>query len=291
MPYGTQNQRPRSFPAQLFNPTTKAGFVHTVATQPSAGSWLHDSDAVQHVLARRATTQSSRGSEGGGNRTSRHAVVAAEAPEVVTIPVSIVVPCRNEAESILPLIEGSVQNMAAIGRFEIIVVDDGSDDGMADLLKEEHTKQPDLRILRHDLPGGQSAAIHSGVAAATHSLICTLGGDAQNPPEEPSRLIAAFPLPDADTLGLVAGQRVERKNALTHRLALRLVNAPRSSGLRNGTGDNGCGLKWFRCVACLAQTCFGRRYAHYCKDPVFVLGQSLAAAPNPRNLWLIHANR
>ncbi|WP_346763304.1 glycosyltransferase family 2 protein [Tabrizicola caldifontis] len=93
---------------------------------------------------------------------------------------SIVVPCRNEASNIVPLIDGIVESMQGIGPFEIIVVDDASDDGMALLLDKALPERPMLRVLRHDRQGGQSAAIHSGGVAARGRLICTLDGDGQN---------------------------------------------------------------------------------------------------------------
>lgn len=178
------------------------------------------------------------------------------------MPVSIVVPCRNEAENILPLIEGIVGTLATIGQFEVIVVDDGSDDGMAALLKAELKKRPDLRVLRHELPGGQSAAIHSGVLAARYSLICTLDGDGQNPPEELTRLMAPFLLADSGTVGLVAGQRVGRKDTVARRLASRFANVLRSSVLHDGTRDTGCGLKCFRREAFLALPYFDHMHRY-----------------------------
>lgn len=180
----------------------------------------------------------------------------------MTMPVSIVVPCRNEAENILPLIEGIVGTLATIGQFEVIVVDDGSDDGMAALLKAELKKRPDLRVLRHELPGGQSAAIHSGVLAARYSLICTLDGDGQNPPEELTRLMAPFLLADSGTVGLVAGQRVGRKDTVARRLASRFANVLRSSVLHDGTRDTGCGLKCFRREAFLALPYFDHMHRY-----------------------------
>lgn len=175
---------------------------------------------------------------------------------------SIVVPCRNEAENILPLIAGIAQAMGPTGPFEIIVVDDGSDDGMAALLQARIGTRPMLRVLRHDRPGGQSAAIHSGVRAARFELVCTLDGDGQNPPEELPRLIALFRAGDSATLGLVAGQRVGRKDSLARRLASGFANGLRSRVLRDGTRDTGCGLKCFRREAFLALPYFDHMHRY-----------------------------
>lgn len=176
--------------------------------------------------------------------------------------ISVVVPCRNEADNILPLIEGIAHSLTSVGPFEIIVVDDGSDDGMAALLDAALRGQPFLRVLRHDRPGGQSAAIHSGVLAARHGLICTLDGDGQNPPEELARLVLPFFGPGADGLGLVAGQRVGRKDTFARRFASRFANGLRARVLRDGTRDTGCGLKAFRRDAFLALPYFDHMHRY-----------------------------
>mgnify|MGYP001765579755 CR=1 FL=1 len=175
---------------------------------------------------------------------------------------SVVVPCRNEASNILPLIDGIARSMAVAGPFEIVVVDDGSDDGMAALLASALDRWQMLRVLRHDRAGGQSAAIHSGVMAARHDLICTLDGDGQNPPEELPRLIAPFLAPGAETLGLVAGQRVGRQDTLARRLASRLANGLRARVLHDSTRDTGCGLKCFRRQAFLALPYFDHMHRY-----------------------------
>lgn len=175
---------------------------------------------------------------------------------------SVVVPCRNEASNILPLIDGIARSMAVAGPFEIVVVDDGSDDGMAALLASALDRWPMLRVLRHDRAGGQSAAIHSGVMAARHDLICTLDGDGQNPPEELPRLIAPFLAAGAETLGLVAGQRVGRQDTLARRLASRLANGLRARVLHDSTRDTGCGLKCFRRQAFLALPYFDHMHRY-----------------------------
>lgn len=175
---------------------------------------------------------------------------------------SIVVPCRNEAKNVISLIEGIVQSMTPVCRFEIIVVDDGSDDGMANLLQSALVDWPMLRVLRHDRTGGQSAAIHSGVMAARYALICTLDGDGQNPPEELPGLLSPFCGAHAESLGLVAGQRMGRKDTLARRWASLFANALRSLVLRDDTRDTGCGLKCFRRDAFLALPYFDHMHRY-----------------------------
>ncbi|MEM7686818.1 MAG: glycosyltransferase family 2 protein, partial [Pseudomonadota bacterium] len=104
---------------------------------------------------------------------------------------------------------------------------------------------PWLREVRHARPCGQSAAVRSGVLAAKAPVICTIDGDGQNPPAEIPKLVA--PLIGNDTgPGLVAGQRVDRQDTASKKIASRLANKLRARMLRDDTRDTGCGLKAFR---------------------------------------------
>lgn len=158
---------------------------------------------------------------------------------------SVVIPARNEHENILVLLDGIETALRPIGDHEVIVVDDGSVDAMPRVLRARMATQPNLRVLRHDRSAGQSAAVHSGVLAATAPLVCTLDGDGQNPPEELPRLVAPLLAGDPG-IGLVAGQRVTRSDTLSKRLASRVANGLRGWLLKDGTRDTGCGLKAFR---------------------------------------------
>jgi dolichol-phosphate mannosyltransferase len=74
--------------------------------------------------------------------------------------------------------------------YEVIVVDDGSDDATGEELAESQRHHPRLRILRHGMNRGQSAAIASGVEAARAVWVVTLDGDGQNDPLDIQRLLA-----------------------------------------------------------------------------------------------------
>ncbi|RVV98081.1 glycosyltransferase family 2 protein [Mesobaculum littorinae] len=159
--------------------------------------------------------------------------------------ISIVTPARNEAENIAELIRG-IAAACAGETVEIIVVDDGSEDATADIVRQMTGEVPHLRLLRHPRAAGQSAAIHSGVRAARAPIVATLDGDGQNPPEELPRLYAPFLGEHGPDLGLVAGQRVGRQDTTSKKLASRAANAIRGALLNDGTRDTGCGLKAFR---------------------------------------------
>lgn len=161
---------------------------------------------------------------------------------------SIVVPVRNEAGNIAPLV-GEIR-AALDGRiaYEIIYVDDGSHDASAAEIARLAGRSPPLRLLRHRRSCGQSAAIRSGVKAARADWIATLDGDGQNDPADIPRLWqlareASAAAPEA--VLLINGHRQRRQDRWSKRLASRLANAIRRRLLNDATPDTGCGLKLF----------------------------------------------
>jgi dolichol-phosphate mannosyltransferase len=161
-----------------------------------------------------------------------------------TPAVSVVVPVRNESGNVAPLVAEIAAALA--GRsFEIVYVNDGSSDATEDELMREMRERPYLRQVRHARSSGQSSAVRSGVAAARAPLVATLDGDGQNDPKFLPRLFEALEQGGA-RVGLAAGQRVGRKASGFKRWQSRIANTVRSSILRDGTRDTGCGLKAFR---------------------------------------------
>jgi glycosyltransferase involved in cell wall biosynthesis len=160
------------------------------------------------------------------------------------VTVSIVVPVRNEAENLAPLIAEITAVLDGRWAYEIIYVNDGSTDATAARLAELMRQRGNLRQIRHAVSAGQSAAVRSGVRAARGAIVATLDGDGQNDPAFLPKLISA--IENGGRVGLAAGQRVGRKDTGFKKLQSRVANGVRNAILRDGTRDTGCGLKAFR---------------------------------------------
>ena len=158
--------------------------------------------------------------------------------------VSVVVPVRNEAGNIAPLVAEIEAGLS--GRsFEIVYVNDGSTDATEAELLVLAAARPHLRQIRHGASCGQSAAIRTGVQSARGPIVVTLDGDGQNDPAFIPILVNVLEGGGA-RLGLVAGQRVGRKASGFKRMQSRIANRVRATVLKDGTRDTGCGLKAFR---------------------------------------------
>jgi dolichol-phosphate mannosyltransferase len=160
------------------------------------------------------------------------------------VDVSIVVPVRNEAENVAPLIAEITAALDGRWTYEIIYVNDGSTDATSERLAAIMKQRADVRQIRHARSCGQSAAVRTGVRAARGDIVATLDGDGQNNPAFLPDLIAAVRA-GAERIGLAAGQRVGRKDTGFKKLQSRIANGVRSTILHDGTRDTGCGMKAF----------------------------------------------
>ncbi|MDZ4047255.1 MAG: glycosyltransferase family 2 protein [Pseudoxanthomonas sp.] len=163
---------------------------------------------------------------------------------------SIVIPVFNERGNIGPLVQEVVQHLRGRIPFDIVCVDDQSQDDTRDVLTALKAEVPELRVLVHQRRSGQSTAIRTGVKHALSPWIATLDGDGQNDPADIPMLLAAREQADAQTK-LFAGWRVDRKDTASKRWASRWANRIRQRLLRDDTPDTGCGIKLFERAAFL----------------------------------------
>ena len=170
---------------------------------------------------------------------------------VASPTLSIIVPVRNEAANIGPLITEIAAAVAGIAH-EIVYVDDGSTDETAGELRlAQGLWRGTLVVRRHRVSCGQSAAIMTGVHAARGTWIATLDGDGQNDPQD---IPALFQRAQASTglFDLIAGHRTRRQDGWVKRRSSRIANRVRAALLGDSTPDTGCGLKVFRRAAFLS---------------------------------------
>jgi glycosyltransferase involved in cell wall biosynthesis len=158
---------------------------------------------------------------------------------------SVVIPIRNEAPNIEALCTEFRDVLDAWGRtYELIAVDDGSDDESVEALRRMQRTCPRLRVIRFRRNFGQTAAFAAGFACARGALVATADGDLQSDPRDIPLMVERLEREDVD---VVCGWRKERKDAfVTRELPSRLANAliARVTGVR--VHDCGCSLKVFR---------------------------------------------
>lgn len=159
--------------------------------------------------------------------------------------ISVIIPAKNEAKNITPLLE-EVRVALAGEVYEVIVVDDGSTDGtFAELCALKKGGFAELRILRHANSLGQSTSLYHAALASRGQWLVTLDGDGQNDPADIPGMLALVRGTEggADAVKLVAGIRVTRRDNASKRWASRFANRLRMRLLQDATPDTGCGLK------------------------------------------------
>jgi dolichol-phosphate mannosyltransferase len=169
---------------------------------------------------------------------------------------SVVIPVKNEAENIVPLVGEIRATLDGFIGYEILVIDDGSSDATAAQILRLAAETPQLRLLRHTQSCGQSAAIRTGVRAARAAWVATLDGDGQNDPADIPKLWRVGCAQSATVPVLITGCRENRQDSWSKRWASRAANAIRSRLLADNTTDAGCGLKLFPRWLFLEMPCF-----------------------------------
>jgi undecaprenyl-phosphate 4-deoxy-4-formamido-L-arabinose transferase len=155
----------------------------------------------------------------------------------------VVVTLYNEAPTLDELYRRTVAALDGLGRpYELLFVDDGSSDGTFAALERIHAGDPRVRAVRFKRNFGQHPAMHAGLARARGSILVTMDGDLQNPPEDIAKLVAAI---DAG-YDVASGRRGVRADSWGRTLPSRLINGM----LRRFTGasitDFGCAFNAYR---------------------------------------------
>jgi dolichol-phosphate mannosyltransferase len=162
------------------------------------------------------------------------------------LDVSVVIPVCNEQDNVLPLAREIHAALEGRYRYETIFVDDGSTDGTAEAVRAARRDgMPEIRLVRHSVRSGQSAAVATGVREARAPWIATLDGDGQNDPADIPNLLEAARTATSPRLRLVMGNRTTRRDTWLRRLSSRVANGVRGWLLKDGTPDTGCGIKVF----------------------------------------------
>jgi len=191
---------------------------------------------------------------------------------------SIVVPVFDE-EGAAPALAREIAAAFAGEAFEVLFVDDASDDGTRSALSALTPEIPQLRVLAHRRNAGQSRAIRTGVLAARGAIIVTLDGDGQNDPADAPRLARALLAAPAG-LGLIGGVRVGRQDTAAKRWASRWANGIRRRLLNDQASDTGCGLKVIRREAFLRLPYFDHLHRYL---PALILREGYDVAFQPVN--------
>lgn len=159
--------------------------------------------------------------------------------------VSIVVPVYNEVENVDLLTERLHEVLSGLGKsYEILLVDDGSDDGSWEKLLAAAGKYAHLKLIRLRRNFGQTAAISAGFHAAQGGIVITMDADLQNDPADIPKLLETM---DKEDLDVVSGWRKDRKDPLlSRRIPSMLANKIISRITRVPLHDYGCTLKAYR---------------------------------------------
>ena len=188
---------------------------------------------------------------------------------------SVVVPVYNERPTLGSLFDQCRDALDPLGvAWELIFVDDGSNDGSIDEIAALQARDPRARGLRLRTNLGKAAALAVGFRAARGDRLVTMDGDLQDDPAEVPRMLAAL---DAGA-DLVCGWKVDRQDSLSRVVASRLFNGLSRfvSGIE--LHDVNCGLKAFRREVTTSVPLYGELHRFI---PLLAAGQGFHVTEQP----------
>jgi hypothetical protein len=171
-------------------------------------------------------------------------VAAGSSAATASVALSVVIPVYNEVANLVALLDELADVLSAQKRtYEVIVVDDGSSDGTALLLRNLTTERGYLKAIFFRRNFGQTAAFDAGFRAASGGVVVTLDGDLQNDPHDIPAMVAKLD----EGYDLVAGWRKQRQDGmLLRKLPSRIANWFIRKATRTRIHDLGCSLRVYR---------------------------------------------
>ncbi len=157
---------------------------------------------------------------------------------------SVVVPVYNEEDNVKPLYEKIRTVCEEVGKsFEVLFIDDGSNDSTFEVLSTLRDIEPNLAVIRFQKNAGQTSAMAAGFEYAQGEIIISMDGDLQNDPADIPKLLEKL----NEGYDLVCGWRKERHDKFWSRRVPSVI-ANWIIGIVTGVAihDNGCSLKAYR---------------------------------------------
>lgn len=156
---------------------------------------------------------------------------------------SIVIPVKNEEDSIEPIVE-EIVSVGLDKKFdlEIVFIDDGSTDSTLNKILSLKQKYNFINVYKMKYNIGKSGAWHLGFSMAQKEIIVTMDGDLQNDPNDIYPLMTKL----EEGYDLVSGRRRKRADTISRKIQSRIANNVRQFFLKDGANDSGCGIKMFR---------------------------------------------
>ncbi|UDY24131.1 glycosyltransferase family 2 protein [Nocardioides sp. Kera G14] len=162
-------------------------------------------------------------------------------PRSAAIDISVVIPAKDEARTIRPLVDEIVVALGANpdATWEVVFIDDGSTDGTWEEIRSVAKDVPEVRGLKLRTNVGKADALSAGLDEARGRVIITMDADMQDDPAELPRMLATMD----EGYDLVTGYKVVRKDPLSKRLPSKLFN--RATGVVTGLklNDHNSGLR------------------------------------------------
>ncbi len=173
---------------------------------------------------------------------------------------SVVVPAYNEADS-LPELAEWIRNVCSSSSidYEIIVIDDGSNDNTWKVLQELSLKDKNVRAVRFRRNYGKAAALQTGFSEASGDVVITMDADLQDSPDEIPELVKMI---REEGYHIVSGWKKKRYDPLIKRTTSKFYNltARRFSGIR--LHDFNCGLKAYDAEVVKSIEVFGEMHRY-----------------------------